>query len=108
MKIVNYDKIAFFWISDHWDFHLEGLCFHEGRLCEFKTIYPDNYENIFCKIKSLSKKEKIKWLLRKWTFELCVGRHWTYPHRDGGVNYTGTNPLLEKTYWVLNRFLKGK
>lgn len=52
--------------------------------------------------------EIIKWLFRKWTFELCIGRHWTYPHKTGGVKYTGTNPFLEKIYWKLNRFLKGK
>lgn len=104
MKIVNYDKVAFFWICDHWDFHLNGLCFHQGELCEFKTIWPDYpYKEILCKIKYLTKREKAKWLLRKWAFEICIGRHWTYPHRDGGVNYTGTNPTLEKIYYFLRK-----
>ena len=85
---VKYDDMDFVWIVDHWNIHLEGLCRYNGSLCRFKT----NEETEICTIYSLSILEKVKWLVRKKRFELCIGYHWTYPHKSHGALFYYRKP----------------
>jgi hypothetical protein len=98
---IDYDDVAFFWICDHRDIHLGGLCFFQGELCMFETQLPTSPSNknepLSCEIYSLNRLEKFRWLTRKWKFEICVGKHWTYPHRAGGVHFVGGS--LSRLYY---------
>ncbi len=79
----KYEDIKFVWISNHYDIHLSGLCRFDGKLHEFTVDY-DTKKGV---ISSINMIEKIRWLISKKLFELCVGFHWTYPHRTNGVKY---------------------
>lgn len=82
---IPYDKMEWVWISNHYDIHLDGLCRFNGELARFETWNAD--ENPVCKIFQLTISEKARWLFRKWAFELCIGRHWTYPDRVDGASF---------------------
>ncbi len=98
MKLITsipYQDVNFIWISDHWDWHLHGTCYHNNQLCEFKTIegvFDFDEENedwiekipTMCEIYSLTYLEKLQWKWRQFQFEQCVGYHWTYPYRKAG------------------------
>lgn len=78
MKYLKYIKHPKFrWIEEHFDVHLSGTCIYKGKLCYFETEYPEEDE-FYYNIYSLTWQEKLKWLLRQWFFELCIGYHWTY------------------------------
>jgi hypothetical protein len=78
--IYKYDDMNFFWVSSFYDVPLNGLCKIDGKLHVF-TIYCDNDLDTAYEVYSLTSKEKINWLIRKWAFELCVGTHMTYPNK---------------------------
>jgi hypothetical protein len=83
------------WISDHWDRHLSGLCRHDSELCRFEIECDqdgDYSESTTYTIYALSPLEKLHWLWRKKKFEICVGRHWTYPDRKNGVQFRKRKP----------------
>jgi len=75
LNIIPYNEVNFKWISNHYDYHLNGLCIYNNKLCEFVTK-----KNNWCIIFRLYGKTKIKWILRKILFEFCVGYHQTYTH----------------------------
>jgi hypothetical protein len=87
---VPYEAMQWVWISDHWDCHMSGLCCHNRRLRWFEAEYDDDGEyrdNTKYSIYSLSLLEKLRRLWHKKKFEICVGRHWTYPDRNNGVMF---------------------
>lgn len=90
-------EMDFIWVSGHWDVHLSGLCRYQGNICRFKCDNPDPNDDDIARysIYSLSMMEKIHWLYRKKKFEICVGRHWTYPDRKNGTHFT-----RYKTRWL--------
>ena len=99
-----YKDIKFIWVSDHYDIHLSGLCRENKELCRFST----DYDSLICTIYSLTFFEKIKWLIRKFIFEICVGCHWSYPL---GRTFKIKTPqwfwmLVFNYYYKKNRFLK--
>lgn len=108
MKIaeVDYGDMKFEYISNHWDIHLGGLCWYNGKLCRFETVDERDYEcnplhyewyewngekhqievfretgRLYCNIYSMSFVEKFKKQWRRFWFEFCVGHHWSYPNR---------------------------
>ena len=122
---IPYDTMTFVWIENHWDIHLTGLCRVDGELHSFKTMDEtdynemndnclcckdggtddakdcrcDVYTNVVCEVTKLTLIQKIKWLTRKWLFEVCVGKHWSYPHRYQGVHFNNKHPLLFQLYY---------
>lgn len=76
-------KKSVIWVANHWDIHLTGLMMHDGRLARFETDEETRMVNVF----HLSLLERLQWLVRKRLFEVCVGRHWTYPGRANGVRF---------------------
>ena len=96
--IIPYKDVNFLWISSHWDIHLKGLCKHDGKLCAFDTINPEDYDNNLVKIIPLSFIEKVKWTIRRKKFEWCVGYHWTYPYRNQDLRYQLRSP---KWLWMI-------
>jgi len=107
---IPYEEVAFYWVSSHWDYHLEGICFYNGELCRFKTdikyadVMPTDDEEgdgiiATCDIYKLSMIEKFSWISRKIKFEFFVGKHWTYPHRNGNVGFK-MNKILFTIYYL--------
>jgi hypothetical protein len=83
------------WVDGHWDVHLTGLCRHDGKLCRFEVEWDkvgDHSEITTYTIYALSPLEKLRWLWRKKKFEICVGRHWTYPDLEDGVRFRKRKP----------------
>lgn len=81
---VPYEYMHFEWVSSHYDVHLEGLCRVNGELMYFKTekshlCYP--WRNLRCHVFPLRGIDKLAWRIRQRLFEVCVGRHWSYPYR---------------------------
>lgn len=70
--------MKFVFIDGYYDFPLSGLCTHDNQLCSFSLYSEWEDETILYKVCVLSKWEKIKRLLEKKLFEICVGKHWTY------------------------------
>ena len=102
--IKPYDEMDWVWISDHYDIHLDGLCRHDGELSRFKT----DFDSEICTIYTLTNWEKIKWLWRKRMFEVCIGYHWTYPHRKQGVRFNYKKPrwfwdIIFKLYYKIKK-----
>lgn len=67
------------WVSSFYDYPLAGLARLNGQFYRFEADYvgapdwPSRY-----RLYELEGIEKIRWLLRKWLFEICVGKHMTY------------------------------
>jgi len=98
-----YDKVDFIWVKSHYDVHLEGLCRVNNKIHRFKIASEfgydedlDDYVLPIMNVYKLSKVDKIKWLFRKWLFEVCVGKHFTYPDRKNGVRFYTKSP---KWFW---------
>ncbi len=102
ITILSYTDVDFVWVSNHYDIHLNGICRLNGEICRFDTDYDTMVVSVF----NLSLLEKIKWLSRKKLFELCVGKHWTYPQRGDGVYYKSKTSwflqFIEKIYYKFN------
>ena len=84
--ILDYDKMNWIWVrvSEVCDINLEGLCWHEGRLCRFKTENgrKDNTQYIpICRMYQLKFRDKLRWLWKKKKFEWCIGYHRSYPKK---------------------------
>jgi hypothetical protein len=94
--------VAFVWVSSHWDRHLEGLCRYGKELAHFKW---DRTTGLY-QISRLTARERLRWLLRKWSFEVCVGRHWTYPHRERHRSRRSTSRLGRLSSWLYYRIAK--
>lgn len=79
---VPYTKVNFFWISNHYDIHLSGLCKMNGELMWFITPKVPAWNERYPKVHlfKLTRREKIRLLARKWWFEFCIGKHWTAPN----------------------------
>ena len=113
---INYRDVKFKFISNHWDFHLNGTCLYNDELCEFKSKYPDyneeldEWDEIFVEIYSLTFREKSKWLLRQWRFEKCVGYHWTYKDgkKQGHFYYRNPKWLYQKIFKLYYKLKKKK
>ena len=85
---IPYDKMNFVWYDAHYDVHLSGLCKVNNRLYRFKvgTDYGwsetlDKYVEPIMHVYELTNKEKLIWLCRKWLFEICIGKHCSYPFK---------------------------
>ncbi len=109
-----YEKVDFKFISNHYDVHLEGTCIYNNSMCYFTNKYPEyneeteTWEEMYVKIYKINFLEKIKYWYIQTMFELCVGYHWTYPHRKKGASFYYREPKwlyhwLFKTYYNLKR-----
>lgn len=109
---IDYRHMAFVWVSNHYDVHLSGLCRVGGELMRFTTIEHHSFaRRLRCHVFRMGRKEKLRWWLRKRIFEICVGYHWTYPHRGQGVRYYIRSPrwlyrLLGRWYFGFRRRVK--
>jgi hypothetical protein len=113
---VNYDKVKFKFISNHWDIHLNGTCIYNGELCEFKNKYPDyneetdDWEEMIVEIFQLNLKEKLAWYKKQWLFEKCVGYHWSYKNGKRGKSFYYRKPqwLYKKIFNLYYKLKKKK
>lgn len=87
---------------------ITGLCKYNGELCRFILDFENRYGvNIYY----LTLTEKISWLFRKWFFEICVGRHYTYKNNKPITEFHWRYPIwlhkkLYNMYFRLNRGVK--
>lgn len=113
MEPIYWQDLHLVWVRDFYDMPLSGLCRYNGALCEF----AGDYETKAYEIKPLAWWQKVRWLMRKRLFEVCVGTHWTYGPEGvepGYFRYRGLiHRMLFKLYyapgkirWSLERRLK--
>jgi hypothetical protein len=91
---IPYRHMTWVWVTDHYDIHIAGLCRYAGALCRFETDYPRNTwrRKLKCRVYQLSPIAKVRWLLKKRLFEICVGRHCTYSYRGQGETFGTRKP----------------
>jgi len=73
MKI-PYNDLNIVWVSNYYDYPIEGICRQKGELMKF-TVDDNDY---LYNLESLTPWQKFKWLFNKKMFEICVGYHWSY------------------------------
>ena len=115
--ILPYPKVNFRWINNFYDIKLNGTCKYNNKLCEFKTIVGDyneekeEWNESTVEIYNLNIIENIKWRLRQFMFEQCVGYHWTIGKK---VNFHIRKPqflyklLLNLYYYKSKKNIKTK
>lgn len=104
---IQYIDLDIVYVSNYYDHPLSGLCMYENELCKFDWQYSED-EVIIIK---MSYKEKLKALLSKKMFELCVGYHQTYVNNKKSSWFYYRNPkwffkLLYKFYYRSSYGLK--
>jgi hypothetical protein len=111
VKVISYDDLKHMrlFVTNHWDVNLDGLCRVDGELCRFATVLDGEGDVECVHIYRMTRMEKLRGLLRKRLFEVCVGRHWTFPDRDRGAHYRVRKPKwLHHTLVWLFYGLKGR
>jgi hypothetical protein len=99
MKKMRYEDVKFRFITNHYDVHLSGTCSYNGRIARFKNLDP-YADKMWCQITELNFVERTKERLRQLWFEICVGKHWTYPDRKNGARFNRSiNSILFKLYY---------
>ena len=68
------------WVTNFWDKPLAGLCRVNGELRRFSAEYDEQGYTTY----PLTNFEKVKWIIRKWIFEICVGTHFSYDYKSSG------------------------
>ncbi len=68
------NNIDLVFVTSFYDKPLYGLCKHNNKLAKFSADHEEEGYTIY----PLSSIEKIKCLINKKLFELCVGKHYTY------------------------------
>ena len=78
--MVAHDREDFkmIWVTNFWDKPLAGLCRVNGELRRFSAEYDEQGYTTY----PLTSFEKVKWIIRKWIFELCVGTHFSYDRKS--------------------------
>ena len=99
----EYLEMNFFFISLFYDVPLSGLCkvnnkIHTFSIVSFDAHLTSNDGKLFYNVYELSSIEKLKQILKKWGFELCVGTHMSYPQRAQKRYYH-----MRKPYWFWKR-----
>lgn len=88
--------LHYVWVTNYYDFPLQGTCKHEGKLCRFEWDHENDTGNdVIYDIFTLSPKEKMIWKIRQFMFEICVGTHSTY-----NGNSRRTYFKLKKPKWL--------
>lgn len=136
--VVDYYKCNFVFVSSHYDIHLHGTCMHEGKLWEFTThdntdyrrmqsacpscsgnddadCTCESFSEVVCVLTPLTFLQRLRWKFRQKMFEICVGYHWSYPHRANGVRFINKRPILfalfywadtkSRIVWQIKKFL---
>lgn len=102
--VLPYNEVDFIWVSNYWNGNLTGTCLYNGLLSEFRSVLNDCDEITEVEIFYLTFIKRIRWKLRQWIFEQCVGYHWSYPL---GRRYYTRNPkwfysILCDVYYKFN------
>lgn len=95
---IPYEHMEWVWISAFWDVPLRGLCKYNNKLYSFQGFGAVCGKKMArYHILKMNLLEKIRWLLRKFTFEIMVGKHWSsYPSR---IKYKDKG-FLRKIYYL--------
>lgn len=99
-------------VSDYYDHPLAGVCFYEGEWMEFYYPPENGLKHYSRKNKfkvhlfRLTAWEKLKWAYAIKLFEVCVGRHWSFPNNTM-FEHSKSHPYLFNLYYKLPNFLKG-
>jgi len=104
MKIatIEYNNLNLIFVSDYYDIPLNGTCYYNNNICEFKTIVGDwdgvkkEWLPSYFEIYQLTWIGKIKWVWTQWLFEFCVGYH--YSHRNKLIYIRKSKWLSDKLY----------
>ena len=96
------EHLELVWHWNYYDYPLDGLCRINGTLMRFKRHYGARKYRVY----QLTPAQKFRVLLHKTLFELCVGKHCSYPDRMNGVRFSAKNPawLYERLFAFFYRF----
>lgn len=77
--ILSDKELDIYFVSDYYDFPLEGLCWINYELHSF-TILDDSFDDLilFYKCEKLSFGEKLEFKFSKKMFELLCNYHWSH------------------------------
>lgn len=103
---IPYEEVDFNFVSNHYDIHLHGTCIYKGDLCVFYTHreYDDDMDDFIdtVSIYKLTFIEKLRWELKQYMFELCVGTHWSYINGKPKGEYRTREPKwLYELLWAI-------
>lgn len=93
----------FVWITNQYDYHLEGLCTYLGQWHRFET--HEIHSTLVCRVYTLSPIEKLKWKLSKFFFEKCVGKHYTYQNQELIKDESPPSLIRLKLYYTFKNLL---
>lgn len=94
-------------VSDYRDRPLNGTCYYNNSICEFKTIEDLYNPGEFIRIYNLSILGKLKWFWRQFLFEQCVGYHWSYKNGKRIKDFYYRNPKWLYKF-LFNLYYKSK
>ena len=81
--MIHYAELDIIFVSDYYDMPLGGLCRHNGKIEKFEV----DYDTCSATIVSLTPLQRIRALVNKKLFELCVGHHWSYDKKGNQKSY---------------------
>ena len=109
-RLVKFYDMDFFWVMDHYDVHLSGLCWHKKRLHFFEIesdFFALPHKDIEYRVYQLGFRDKLKLRLDKLMFEVCVSTNWSYPPKEGrSLNIVWLNKALHNFYYYVWSNLK--
>ena len=78
-SLQRHEALEWEFVADHYDVHLKGLVRCDGRWCEAELVSdPWEFDQpLIYLVTPLSWRGWMRWKVRQWGFELCVGTHWS-------------------------------
>lgn len=95
---VNPNDFQIVWVENYWDYPVSGLALVGNKLHYFYDISGLGDHTV--SVQPLSFIPKLKWLLKKRLFEICVGYHWTYGPKHKEFDTTKRQTFLYKVYYA--------
>ena len=91
-----YENLVY--VENYYDIPLSGLCTHKNQLVGFKVVDSEEDDPTY-EIIHLTPIQKIRELVKKKLFEICVGKHWSYKNGKRLGDFEGFTTLTKIYFW---------